>query len=384
MGDDVSNGPDTEDTLTVDMEPEGQDRQNGENKKEVDHAGKLVSLDDLNRKVIHKIVRSVSVIVMTIDSLSKHSDLPQQIISRFNDIEEEANSLGEMAHKLMGFVGLRRPKHTQVDIKENINRALRPIEQIIKSRSIKVTLEFPDDLPPVWADKNQLQRVFSNILTNALEAMTSGGRLTLTAREIQKDENKFVELRIEDWGAGIAREHMDKIFDPFYTTKTDPDCLGLGLAVCKEIIESHEGSISVISRRGQGATFTLHLLVMEAGERVKKVMVVDDDINYCKTLRDFLSSKGHQVVVVFSGDEAIELYKEYRPHVVVMDMQMPGRNGLETLLEIKAFDPEAVVIMATASTDNRLRTRAKESGIVAYLEKPFNPEELELLLRGLM
>lgn len=65
-------------------------------------------------------------------------------------------------------------------------------------------------------------------------------------------------------------------------------------------------------------------------------------------------------------------------------MQMPGRNGLETLLEIKAFDPEAVVIMATASTDNRLRTRAKESGIVAYLEKPFKPEELELLLRGLM
>jgi CheY-like chemotaxis protein len=110
-----------------------------------------------------------------------------------------------------------------------------------------------------------------------------------------------------------------------------------------------------------------------------KALVVDDEPAFCEVLRDFLVEKGYHVVVASDGDEAIRLYKQDRPDVVLMDMQMPGKNGLETLRELKALDPETAIVMFSAAVDFETVQKAKAEGAF-FINKPVNFHSLELAI----
>ena len=111
-----------------------------------------------------------------------------------------------------------------------------------------------------------------------------------------------------------------------------------------------------------------------------KVLVVDDEIAVCKELRKFLEGKNCEVVEAYDGDQAVALYRQERPDVVLLDIRMPGKDGLETFREIRGFDPEASVIMVTAVRDSEVALQAMEEGAFEYITKPINPDYLELAL----
>ena len=118
-----------------------------------------------------------------------------------------------------------------------------------------------------------------------------------------------------------------------------------------------------------------------------KILVVDDEPLHCDLMREFLEGKGYSVVEAFDGDQALELYKRERPDVVLLDMRMPGKSGLETLRELRAFDPEARVIMVTAIQQEELDQQAVvevEEGVLDYITKPFDHDSLERTLAILM
>jgi DNA-binding response OmpR family regulator len=110
-----------------------------------------------------------------------------------------------------------------------------------------------------------------------------------------------------------------------------------------------------------------------------KALVVDDEPAFCEVLRDFLVEKGYHVVVASDGDEAIRLYKQDRPDIVLMDVQMPGKNGLETLRELKAHDPKAAFIIVSAVEDFETVQQAKAEGVF-FIHKPINFHSLELAI----
>lgn len=114
---------------------------------------------------------------------------------------------------------------------------------------------------------------------------------------------------------------------------------------------------------------------------VNKVLVVDDEPSVCEVLGEFLQSTGYQVEIAYSGDEAVATYKNSRPDVVLLDVRMPGKDGLETLREIKAFDPSAIVIMVTAVHKENVVRQALDDGAADYITKPINPQSLELAIR---
>lgn len=116
----------------------------------------------------------------------------------------------------------------------------------------------------------------------------------------------------------------------------------------------------------------------------KKVLVVDDEPSVCDVLKEFLESNGYNVSVAYSGDEAIAAYQKDRPDVVLLDVRMPGKDGLETLREIKAFDSSAIVIMVTAVHKENVVRQALEDGASDYITKPINPQSLELAIRTKM
>ena len=114
--------------------------------------------------------------------------------------------------------------------------------------------------------------------------------------------------------------------------------------------------------------------------KVIKVLVVDDEPDFCEVLRDFLGSKGYEVAIALSGEEALPAYMQERPDVVLLDIQMPGMNGLETLRELKALDPGANVIMVTVIADNEIAKQAMTEGAFDYITKPVDRDYLELAL----
>jgi len=165
-------------------------------------------------------------------------------------IEDEVNSSSKIITDLLGFSRVGKPSVSLARIEKIIEDALSrsPILE-----NIELTKKLDAGLPEINVDPDQIKQVLVNIITNAVEAMPEGGKLLIAARE----KDKFLEVEVTDTGCGIPQESMDKIFDPLFTTKAKG--IGLGLPVCKAIIDRHEGNIAVESKVGEGTTFNIKL-----------------------------------------------------------------------------------------------------------------------------
>ncbi len=181
-------------------------------------------------------------------------------VMEFLDImDDEINASNKIINDLLGFSRVGKPSVSPTRIEKVIEDAL---SHTAIPENIELTKKVDTGLPEVKMDPDQIQQVLVNIITNAVEAMPEGGKLTIAARE----KDKFLEVKIADTGCGIPQETVDKIFDPLFTTKAKG--IGLGLAVCKAIIDRHQGNIEVMTQMGKGTTFTIKLpLKTESSER---------------------------------------------------------------------------------------------------------------------
>ena len=172
-------------------------------------------------------------------------------VTEFLDImDDEINASNKIISDLLGFSRVGKPSVSPTRINKVIEDALSrtPIPE-----NIKLTKKLDAGLPEASIDPDQIQQVLVNMIMNAVEAMPEGGKLTIAARE----RERFLEVEIADTGCGILQEAVGKIFDPLFTTKAKG--IGLGLAVCKSILDRHEGNIAVNSKVGKGCTFTVRL-----------------------------------------------------------------------------------------------------------------------------
>jgi signal transduction histidine kinase len=165
-------------------------------------------------------------------------------------IEDEVNSSNKIITDLLEFSRVRKPSVSPARIEKIIEDAL---SRIAILENIELIKKLDAGLPEINVDPDQIKQVLVNIITNAVQAMPEGGKLLIGARE----KNKFLEVEVTDTGCGIPQESIDKIFDPLFTTKAKG--IGLGLAVCKSIIDRHEGNIAVKSKVGEGTTFNIKL-----------------------------------------------------------------------------------------------------------------------------
>ncbi len=181
------------------------------------------------------------------------SELGQQeprVMEFLDIVEDEINTSNKIINDLLGFSRVRKPSVSPTQIKKVIKDALShmPIPE-----NIELTEKLDSNLPQVEIDPDQIHQVFINLFMNSVQAMPEGGKLKIDARE----KGRFLEVGVSDTGGGIPTEYVDKIFDPLFTTKAKG--IGLGLAVCKAIIDRHEGNIAVKSRAGKGTTFSVKL-----------------------------------------------------------------------------------------------------------------------------
>jgi signal transduction histidine kinase len=230
-------------------------------------AEKLAALGLLTAGVSHEILNPLNIILMGLDLMLGDLDIPPEVSDRLRVLKGQADRIDKITKNLIAFARSQPHQFSQIDLNEMLQNTIDLLEQSLQVQNITVELRLAEGLPPVSADKDQLQQVVLNLLTNAQDAMPEGGRLFLSTGTVQVGRKRLVEFEVEDTGSGIAPEAINKIFDPFFTTKGEGEGTGLGLSICQGIIKAHGGVIWAESEPGQGATFIIHLPLEQTEER---------------------------------------------------------------------------------------------------------------------
>ena len=321
-----------------------------------------------------------------------------------SEVEEAALGGKRLTAQLLTFAEGGVPVRKRTSVRELVEDSVR---LAVGRAPVQCEVGFAKDLRTVEADAGQVSHVVGNLISNAVDASHRGGRIRVYARnENVEPANEtpllpagdYVRLSIADEGTGIAEEDLEKVFDPFFSTKEKGP--GLGLTTARGIVRKHGGHISVESRPGEGTTFHVYLPIAERPPHVVapgkpeparavshgRVVIMDDDELTRTAAGMFLEQVGYEVALAVEGEEAIRLYTEARDqgrpfHAVVMDLVVPdGMGGKEAVRKLLTIDPKAKVIVSSGYSDDRVMASYQEFGFVDVLPKPYELRELREVL----
>jgi hypothetical protein len=232
--------------------------------QQMERVDRLASVGEMSAGIAHEIKNPLAAISGAISVLA--SDFPEKDSRRevINKILEQIARLDKATNDLLYFGKPGKPAFDLVDTNELLKKTLFFVAQHPEAGDVHQVKEFTRNLPPVWVDEKQLQQVFFNVIINAIQAMSSGGTLLLQTDLVHKDGKEVVRVLVGDSGPGIPPEVLQKIFMPFFTTKTQGT--GLGLAICRQLMEQQGGAIHVASRSGDGTRVTIELPVRRPEE----------------------------------------------------------------------------------------------------------------------
>ncbi|QQS47182.1 MAG: response regulator [Acidobacteriota bacterium] len=269
--------------------------------------------------------------------------------------------------------------------------------------NVALRVEIPESPWTIIGDVTQLHQILINLSINARDAMPEGGTLTIRIENVglkDEDVNRFenaapgnyVRITVADTGMGIPPRILDRIFDPFFTTKEKGLGSGLGLSIVLGIVRGYGGFVTVESEVGAGTTFHIHLpaqttvwldavsaLTPVAGKgRGETILVVDDEEYICEVVKYTLESNGYKALVASDVEEAIILFQQNRDAIklVLTDLELPNRDGLDTIREIKQQAPDIVIIATSGTRTTDKLIMAQQAGINSFLTKPFTAEKL--------
>jgi PAS domain S-box-containing protein len=338
-------------------------------------------------------------------SLVSLASTAAEIQERLTDAEQGCGQAMLLAKQLLTFAKGGAPVKKPNDLKLIVQEAARLALSGSKSKTV---CSFPDDLWYVDVDCGQMHQVFTNLLINADQAMPSGGQIYLQAenRIIRKTASpslfpgNYVLVTIIDQGVGIAPEQLDKIFDPYYSTKQKGS--GLGLATVYSIVKQHGGLTVSDSKLGGGATFYLYLPALGHSEKVERskgkgfyaghgrILVLEDDATVRAVMGRMLAKLGYESIFAQEGQEALVLYTEARRaqqpfDLVILDLTIPGgMGGLETLQNLLAWDPQTKAIVSSGYADDPVLANFQDFGFRGVIAKPYRITELSEVLHTVM
>jgi PAS domain S-box-containing protein len=223
-------------------------------------ASKLATMGELAASIAHELNNPLAIISLRVDSLARDLANDERKSHMLKIIAGEVKRMGKLIGRLLQFSRHSHQQISTLDIRKEIENSLELFEYHLRARKIEVVREFDTILPAIQADAQQLCQIFLNLLTNATDAMPQGGTLVTRVTSVKRESGiSGVRIELTDSGPGITPANLQKIWEPFFTTKPEGKGTGLGLAISRRAIEANHGTISIVSQLGIGTTVTIFL-----------------------------------------------------------------------------------------------------------------------------
>ncbi len=404
-----------------------------------DHAGRLVNCVGVSRDVSHEVelekqllqaqkMEAIGTLAGGIAhdfnnilfSIMGYTDLVKESLPTtskgyefLREIEYAAQRATDLVGQILTFSRQTERKERTLRLQPIIEEALKLLRGVLPT-TIDLVQHLDADCGPVLADSSQIHQVIMNLATNAYHAMRKqGGTLTVSLRQVYLSGTAIAELpdlkagnyaclSIEDTGVGMPKETIERIFEPYFTTKEAGEGTGLGLSTVHGIVRSCNGHIGVYSTPNKGTAFTIHLPLskqtleasatrvaqkngpIETGK--ERILFVDDEVSITVLMKSLLERLGYTVTTYTSPDEALQDFKSNPDQfdLVITDQTMPGITGeqlAQHLLELRADLP---IVIATGYSETLDEDKARTIGIRAYLTKPISTRTMAATIRQIL
>ena len=363
------------------------------NSQRMECLGKLVN--DVSHKfndILTAILGSSSYLQATLKNDGENSKY-------LETIHKSASMGADLASQLMAIGSGQKFNPQLTDINKVIKETIKLMHNQHLLNRIKVKADSLEDPLPVKIDKLQIMHSLMNICHNAKDAMPNGGTLTFTSKKLSLNDDfclqhigtkdgQYIHIQISDTGQGIEEKALPYIFDPFFTTKDVGKGTGLGLSVAFGIIKAHQGTIAVDSKIGSGTNFNIYLptyntALMDSDDEYiatgeGTLMIVEDEELVRRITFNILERCGYEVLCAADGEAAIELYEKKIDTIdlVILDVIMPKKDGMETFKELKKLNKNVQVLVSTGYLPNNMSTKFLKGGAMGFIQKPYTAKEL--------
>ncbi len=373
---------------------------------ELHKAQRLESLGLLAGGIAHDFNNILTSIIGNIALAKMDIDAESEPFESLSDAEKASYRAKDLTLQLLTFSRGGAPLKRTVSIVELLQET---VTFTLRGSKVRCDLSIADDLWLVDADEGQISQVINNLLINALQAMDENGKIEISAgnkmiglmekRRYPLAAGCYVVITIRDYGIGIPEELLQKIFDPYFTTKKDGS--GLGLSTVYSIIKNHSGYVEVESQVGRGATFTLFFPASEgkaseienpsivSGFGEGKILLMDDDDQVLKVTEKLLSRMGYEVHCSRDGAQAFERFVRAMDDgapfdLIILDLTIQGGLGGKATMEaIRQLDKNVKAIVASGYSENQVMAEYKKYGFTAVVKKPFKLDELSQIILNL-
>jgi PAS domain S-box-containing protein len=373
---------------------------------ELRQAHKMESLGTLAGGIAHDFNNLLAIIHGYSEFCLQGTAEPAILQKSLLEIHRAAQRASGLVRQILTFSRKAEIRYAPVDLNQ-LARDLVALMAETFPRTVTFQLALNDKLPPLLADQTQLQQIVLNLCVNARDAMPNGGCITVTTgirlgAELQSRHHsaeptrRYACLDVSDTGTGMTAEVRARIFEPFFTTKQANQGTGLGLAVVYGIASSHQGFIDVDSTVGVGSNFHVYLPLAgdvtmaaptgrssEFPTGTESLLVVDDETSLRTLLAATFTRKGYQVSTAATGLEAIEIVGDSKRvlDAVLLDLNMPGTNGLQVLKVIRACRPNLPVLILSGHITPELRLEFQNLNQRDLIQKPYRLDEVGRRLR---
>jgi len=374
---------------------------------------RMETISTLTGGIAHDYNNLMSIVIGNL-SMAVEEAGPVSLLADFlNEATNASYKVRDLTHELMSLSRGGSPVKESGSLKKLLRHAS---EVIATENGITLKESIRNDLWPVAFDPYKMGAVFRNVLTNAAEAMPDGGTITVQAQNLQLEGGKkgfylplkpgnYVHSSIQDQGIGIAEAHLEKVLDPYFSTKARgvKKGMGLGLTTAYAIVNQHGGHIQIDSSPGAGTTVNIYLPAEGDPEQmystitstddktspVKRVLFMDDEEMLRTLAQQMLEHMGYAVVTVRDGLEAIEKYKQERDSsepfdAVILDLTIKGgMGGEQTMRELLKIDPDVKAIVSSGYFNDPVMSDFEKYGFMGALAKPYEKKALKEVLESL-
>jgi len=351
-------------------------------------AQKMEIVGQLAGGVAHDFNNLLSVILGNTELLARHVSNDDKNLHYMKRIKQAGNRAAELTGNLLGFARKGDMRHEPVVVASLLEEVIGLVRET-GDRRVQITLHVSHNDLNVIGDPGQLHQVFMNLAINAMHAMPDGGELVFNVTS----RRDVVLIEVKDSGIGMTQKTIKRIFEPFYTTRETGEGTGLGLSMVYGIIEKMGGKISVDSEPGKGTAFNIELpllhvegefLAAEQTVEMKNIklnghiLLVDDEPLLREVGEEILEGCGFKVSTAASGEEALALLSTstLQADIVLLDLNMPGMGGVETLREIRRTDEHVKVIVLSGYNETTLDSSSRDLRYDGFITKPYQFSEL--------